>query len=1771
VFILKAEFIMPNSSRRANRCLAASMLLLFLLAAFARESQAQEQSQYDRGTPPQHAAGISSLGSYDSADIGTVNLSNGALNIKLPLGSVGGRGFGVPLSLNYSSKVWSVSRGEDMFSGGDTQNGAPANQLRMAPVVYASYANDDISTDFYTRVAPGWTIGAQPSLKAINRQIGSNSNLYGLTTLTLVLPDKGEVQFRDDLTNGAPSRDPSGSGTYHDGYRGSHWHASDGSGTIYISDSDNGPVSGFVAGVVITSEGTRYRFVDINAPSQTYPYNGFNLGRCTSITDRNGNTMQISYPSGGEIDYTDQLGRVTRVQQNVADPENPGVTLALLVTIPGYQGQSRYYKIKLGTMHDYYRSDTHPQLPVITGDQDLDTGSNFYAYPGPHTSLYPNSWGKYMQRIDDQDVVTEMVLPDHRSIHFAYNEHGEVAEVQTPTGGKMQYDYDVAGALPSGNTLSWEKSTGSPIFSAVQDIDRALVARRVYTNGTVPDSAWSYGYGWQSVNGTNYHCTTVKANAGSIAGALLVDQRHLFLAGGRYLFQAGRSDGTGYTVWSTGLEWRTETYDATGTLIAASEQDWSQRVPVNWSPTTYAQEQPENDNRVNEERKILETGQTARVHTLYDDYNNPTDVSEYDFDNTLKRHTVTSYLTTNPINGVNYTGSTDTSVHLLRLPKEATVYDGSGNSAARSVTEYDNYAADSNHAALQDYGANVTGHDATYDANKQVRGLVTAVGQWLDTTNTLLYSYPRYDILGNVVSAKDARGFVSTISYADDYGDGSNPGINGSAPAGVPTYALPTLITSAAPTPGAAPHTARSQYDYYSGLLTGFRDRNNVVTQSIYNDSFDRPTLIKTALGVAGVEAHTQMYYAPATVFGVTLANDDVLTAKDQTTLDDASLRGWTHTDGFGRVRETWTRDPQGDVKVETEYDELGRQKRASNPYRPSQNESAIYTTTSYDMLGRAKNVTTADNAVVTTNYNGTQVTVTDQAGKSRQSVTDALGRLMSVTEDAGDASHLNYQTNYQYDTLGNLRSVAQGQQTRSFVYDSLKRLKTATNPESGAISYDYDNNGNLLTKTDARGITATYLYDALNRATSRSYSDSTPAVTYTYDTLTNGKGRLTSVSSSVSATSYAGYDALGRVVGSTQTTSGAPSAFAMSYAYDLAGHETSETYPSGRVITNSYDSAGREQSVAGQMSGASKTYASQFSYAAHGAIKAMQLGNNLWEHSSFNNRLQPEQIGLGTLSTNASVLQLDYTYHAPNAADNNGNVQSQTITAAGMAATQNYTYDALNRLKVAQENNGASWKQTFIYDRYGNRNFDTANTTQNVLGANPVISAANNRIVPQTNEYYRYDSAGNLDRDVANTAFTYDAENKQSVYAGGAANGGANYYYDGDGKRVKKVTVSETTVFVYDVGGQLVAEYNNQQQQSGSGTSYLTTDNLGTPRVITDGSGAVKARHDYLPFGEELYAGVGGRTAGQGYVGDSNRFRFAKLERDDETGLDYAKARYYANVQGRFTSPDPLMASAKPSMPQTWNRYTYCNNNPVVLIDPTGLDWYFKGKDGDPTHHLGESPTYFKDKPEDGYTKTTSYTYYGGEQTGYVSLNPFSNNYTSGLADNNAAQRVLANNIGNSPLYALEKGIAGMVGSLSAGLVESGLNSLVNLFRSGASQGAAEGVESTVSVFHGSINDASNIRANGLDPSRGTAFVSRDIDAARNAIGPFRYEVSQGMAADPGIIESRIPMSSFERHFAPFERNYSGFSGGRINSTEIPLRTPDQMLLFNRHIVGQP
>jgi RHS repeat-associated protein len=107
----------------------------------------------------------------------------------------------------------------------------------------------------------------------------------------------------------------------------------------------------------------------------------------------------------------------------------------------------------------------------------------------------------------------------------------------------------------------------------------------------------------------------------------------------------------------------------------------------------------------------------------------------------------------------------------------------------------------------------------------------------------------------------------------------------------------------------------------------------------------------------------------------------------------------------------------------------------------------------------------------------------------------------------------------------------------------------------------------------------------------------------------------------------------------------------------------------------------------------------------------------------------------------------------------------------------------------------------------------------------------------------------------------------------------------------------------------------------------------LGSGYKLTSGSGTVVYRAEHDPHGQLLLE-TGSTTL--------TANKFTSYERDNSTGLDYANARMYSGSRGRFTKPDPAGLSAADARPQSLNQYTYTDNDPVNMIDPSGNDAYY-------------------------------------------------------------------------------------------------------------------------------------------------------------------------------------------------------------------------------------
>ncbi|MFV0387896.1 MAG: RHS repeat domain-containing protein [Pyrinomonadaceae bacterium] len=1266
-------------------------------------------------------------------------------------------------------------------------------------------------------------------------------------------------------------------------------------------------------------------------------------------TGRNPATWTLYMPDGSKVESTSTVAN--KIYDRNGNYVTKGtVTLPDSTTAEAYIDQVGRYVAKKTispTEDRFYRLGVNGALIMWTVKWKYITVIRKYTTSGASSGQYRGGTSS-QNLVSEQRVVDEILMPSQLGglkFTFTYDAHngqvtydpnnpnyssgwGEINDVTLPSGAKAEYDYDLEG-LSSSETGLFNTMLLLPRLGKVKT--KRLKYDSNYDGLITPETdTWSY-----TITQTGTSTTTAPNGSTTTLNFYRTDTDNDF--SGR-VYKATAPDGT-----ITESLWKNNqpggfTFGGIRRLNTYVKTKFTTLPDANGNPSL-----------------------TAITDFEYDKNGNITKITEYEFIpySTIPRDSlgivtgipsgavkkkVTDKTYYNPTPPADNTASSDPNSYWLTTAKNitgavqyTTVKTPTGVPVAHTEVIYDNPATTAN-------PTDVRGWDSSKGAFSQS----LHSGNWNRTVTT-------FDSYGNPTLITNANGVNTKYTYG---AVGGHSGL------------YPTQIETADGT--AVKRTTATQYDFSTGVPILVTDIDNGVSTSTEYDPLGRPVKTKSAVGTSS-EAWTQVEYNDAA--------RRVITKSDLNTVGDAKLVTIKHYDQLGRIRlarsleNAATQDPYNEtqgIKVQTRYKTANPYTYAvtSNPYRAAYS----YSSGSEPEMGWTRNVNwntgrrsetetfsgaalpapwggnAATTGKVITEIDAEATTVTDQAGKQRRSITNALGQLIRVDEpdvngNLGAKTSPAQPTLYSYDVLGNLTSVNQGVQTRTFAYSSLSRLMTANNPESGNIQYSYDSNGNLISKTDARNITTSYSYDPQNRVVSRAYNDGTPTVTYTYDNLPNSKGLLTKVSSAISTTEYTSFDIMGRVLTHQQITDGAT--FNSSYTYNLSGALIEETYPSGRKVQNTLDNEGRLAQVQTKSAyGAYETRADSFIYTSAGAAGSIRLGNNRFESTQFNSRLQPTRIALGTSANATNLLKLDFNYGTTN---NNGNVLSQTITtpagggSAGFTAVQTYSYDSLNRIQDATETVGGAqtWRQTFSFDRYGNRNFAAGTTT--IAGCpnnicNPTVDPANNKF--SSGQGYSYDLSGNIVADAQGRTFFYDAENKQKEVRNSSNVIIGQYFFDGDGKRVKKVTASETRMFVYNAGGKLVSEYSTLTPNGSPVTRYLTSDHLGSPRVLTDQSGNVLSRRDFLPFGEEAMIGTGPRAVGQGYTyGDSTRQKFTTYERDNETELDFAQARMYSSRLGRFSSPDPIFISAKQAVnPQIWNLYSYAANSPLNSTDPTGM-----------------------------------------------------------------------------------------------------------------------------------------------------------------------------------------------------------------------------------------
>lgn len=741
-----------------------------------------------------------------------------------------------------------------------------------------------------------------------------------------------------------------------------------------------------------------------------------------------------------------------------------------------------------------------------------------------------------------------------------------------------------------------------------------------------------------------------------------------------------------------------------------------------------------------------------------------------------------------------------------------------------------------------------------------------------------------YDSLGNLVSMINALGNAVTTEYETTF------------------YAYPETITNS------LGHSIHYTYEPKFGAVKSVTDANGVTSTTTY-DSLGRVTQVKN-----GLNQITTTYTYPD--FNTKITTNAI------------GLSASEYIDGLGRKYKTISSGEDGtqarQVSSEVYFNNRGLTESESIAHYVDEDPAQIaYVRYEYDIRGRVKKTisdfpgTSAD-AESSVNYiNPLYVETTDPQGHRKGTSKDVYGNVVEVIEFTQGGV---YHTFYDYDTQNNLIKTTDSKNNITQIfYDSLGRKLKMIDPDMGTWLYEYDLVGNLIKQTDAKGQVLQFTYDSLNRLTQKEQLSPYSLVlsTYHYDeaTKSNCIGRLSKIIDQSGSTEFF-YDKLGREIKSIKTVDAAP--YTVERTYDILDRLVTLKYPDAETVNYTYDvNSGLLEKVQG-----TSAYVQNITYNAKGQIKTIQYGNGTSTNYTYGQDLRLSRI----LTQGASNLQdLNYQF------DKNGNII--TLTDNLRSNIRNFTYDDLDRLTQASNvpaQGGGYTTFSYQYDSIGNMTYksDVGVMTYGVNAGPHALTSAGGYT-------YQYDANGNMISG-KNKAMSYDAENRLiGVNELGTI---TSFLYDGDGGRVKKTTATSSTLYIgslfeKDSDGKthkhIFAGSNRVATLESTGNKYYYhSDHLGSSNVISDAFGNLVQHCEYTPYG----------TIAWNEGTDVVKHKFTGKELDN-TGLYFYGARYYDPVIGRFITADSIVQS--PYNPQTLNRYSYCGNNPINYIDPTG-HWFF-------------------------------------------------------------------------------------------------------------------------------------------------------------------------------------------------------------------------------------
>ena len=553
----------------------------------------------------------------------------------------------------------------------------------------------------------------------------------------------------------------------------------------------------------------------------------------------------------------------------------------------------------------------------------------------------------------------------------------------------------------------------------------------------------------------------------------------------------------------------------------------------------------------------------------------------------------------------------------------------------------------------------------------------------------------------------------------------------------------------------------------------------------------------------------------------------------------------------------------------------------------------------------------------------GRPVKVTDPLGGATEYAYDADGNLESVADQNGHETRFTYdaddeQTKVErpdgaveetgYDEAGQVISQTDGNEDETtYVRNALEELVETVDPLGRKTTRTFDRAGNLESETDPEDRTTTFHYDEAGRLGEIEYSDgTTPDVTYGYDE----DGDLTSMVDGTGESTYE-YDQLGRLVHGENGNGEATA-----WEYDLADEPIGLAYPNGKSIGREFDEAGRLESVADWLG-----HTTSFSYNPDSEPTATDFPSGTGDTDEFTYDRADRMSGV-TMKKGAEMLaSLAY------ARDPAGQVESLASEGLPGAGEEEFGYDEDERLTQAGEAGYGYDAANHVTEAPGTTNaYDEADQLESTTAATFDYDGEGERTgeIPTTGPTttYEYDQAGEL------TAVERPEEGETAAVS-------ESFAYDGTGTMASKTvgpntehlvwdpTASPSLLlsdegdsYVYGPGGLPIEQISSEEVPT-----YLHHDQLGSTRMLTDGSGADVGTFTYGAYG--MLAGkTGPSTSALGYAGQFTM---------GQSGLQYMRARFYDPATAQFITRDPIENLTR-------SPYGYGQENPISRIDPSGL-----------------------------------------------------------------------------------------------------------------------------------------------------------------------------------------------------------------------------------------